>query len=576
VASLGALVIELAANTARLQGDLGKAVNMAQGAARRFTGIFRGVAALAGASSLGAVVARSIQMGDELNKAAIKAGVSGRTISELAHAAKMADVELGALSNSLRFMQVNLSKAATGAKEPRQALAALGLTIDQLAGKSADLQFETIAQQISQLTDPADKARVATELFGRAGADLLPLFEQGAAGIRRAREEAQKLGVSFSDQQIKKLADADDATKRLKASWEGFATSLTSKVAPALSSVLDLLSGQGFQESSASKISGLELAIKRLEAPNKYKLSDGQIADRARRLAALKNELAEIRNAELNRTMPSGAAATAPGYEATINGEETLTEIIVTHAKIRRDAMDEYYDSLNERTQTEMERQISFLDQVEAELQVLRDEGRITADQYAERWQEALDSVLQKIEPVGQRIGQIAKKPIVDITEFAKQAARNMQDAFAQFLFDPFKDGLKGMLKGFIDTIRRMIAEMAAAKLFASMDVSGGIAGGIGKLLGFANGGSFRVGGSGGTDSQLVAFKATPGEMVNVRTPGQASSSKSATQITIHVDARGAQQGVAQQLQALLPAVVREAVNQSLAIGNDRRSRGYA
>jgi hypothetical protein len=40
-------------------------------------------------------------------------------------------------------------------------------------------------------------------------------------------------------------------------------------------------------------------------------------------------------------------------------------------------------------------------------------------------------------------------------------------------------------------------------------------------LFGFATGGDFTVGGGGGTDSQLVAFRATPGEAVSVRTPGQ-------------------------------------------------------
>jgi tape measure domain-containing protein len=40
-------------------------------------------------------------------------------------------------------------------------------------------------------------------------------------------------------------------------------------------------------------------------------------------------------------------------------------------------------------------------------------------------------------------------------------------------------------------------------------------------LFGFASGGSFTVGGSGGTDSQLVAFRASPDETVTVTTPGQ-------------------------------------------------------
>lgn len=39
--------------------------------------------------------------------------------------------------------------------------------------------------------------------------------------------------------------------------------------------------------------------------------------------------------------------------------------------------------------------------------------------------------------------------------------------------------------------------------------------------LGFQTGGSFRVGGVGGADSQLVAFRATPNEEVTVRTPSQ-------------------------------------------------------
>lgn len=43
----------------------------------------------------------------------------------------------------------------------------------------------------------------------------------------------------------------------------------------------------------------------------------------------------------------------------------------------------------------------------------------------------------------------------------------------------------------------------------------------LGTNLGFMTGGSFKVGGSGGADSQMVAFRATPGEQVNVSTPTQ-------------------------------------------------------
>jgi hypothetical protein len=56
-----------------------------------------------------------------------------------------------------------------------------------------------------------------------------------------------------------------------------------------------------------------------------------------------------------------------------------------------------------------------------------------------------------------------------------------------------------------------------------------GFAGG---LPGFKTGGSFKVGGSGGADSQLMQFRATPGEMVDIRRPGQ---DQGGGQMAVHV-----------------------------------------
>ena len=60
-------------------------------------------------------------------------------------------------------------------------------------------------------------------------------------------------------------------------------------------------------------------------------------------------------------------------------------------------------------------------------------------------------------------------------------------------------------------------------------------------LLGFQHGGSFKVGGSGGRDSQLVAFKASPRERVSVETPGQ-QSRQGGSNVT-YIDARGVDPG---------------------------------
>ena len=53
---------------------------------------------------------------------------------------------------------------------------------------------------------------------------------------------------------------------------------------------------------------------------------------------------------------------------------------------------------------------------------------------------------------------------------------------------------------------------------------------------GFAQGGQFRVGGTGGPDSQMVAFRASPNETVTIRRPDQQSSGVTINGLVIHAD----------------------------------------
>jgi tape measure domain-containing protein len=93
-----------------------------------------------------------------------------------------------------------------------------------------------------------------------------------------------------------------------------------------------------------------------------------------------------------------------------------------------------------------------------------------------------------------------AKTATSELSEFSTQAARNMQDAFADFLFDPFSDGIGGMAEGFSNALRRMVAEASAAQLFnALLGKDYGKTGELGGILGsFAESITSAYTGSGG------------------------------------------------------------------------------
>lgn len=86
--------------------------------------------------------------------------------------------------------------------------------------------------------------------------------------------------------------------------------------------------------------------------------------------------------------------------------------------------------------------------------------GKITKDEY--------DEAIAKF-----------KESTDEMSEFSKQAARNMQDAMAEFFINPTKDGIEGMADSFGKTVQKMIAQAASAQL---MNLLFGDMGKTGKL----------------------------------------------------------------------------------------------
>lgn len=101
----------------------------------------------------------------------------------------------------------------------------------------------------------------------------------------------------------------------------------------------------------------------------------------------------------------------------------------------------------------------------------------------------------------------------------------------------------------------------------AIMSIFGGFGGGL-PLMGFANGGSFKVGGAGGVDSQIVAFRASPNETVSITKPGQITGGQggAAYAPVYNIDARGADPAAISRLESKLDEMDRTAFQRHVAM----------
>ena len=221
-----------------LQGLQGQAKNAAmgfnslKGAVAGFGAAIAGSAIVAG---LGAVVKRSIDAGDELFNLQAKSGIAANALIAIGNAAKLADVDMATLGKGITKLNVNLVKAAEGNQDLARKFQALGIDIKNTEGQiiPADQALKKIADRFADMPDGAQKTAAAVALFGKAGADLIPLLNEGAASMDKF---SFKIGEDFA-------ARSDlfnDTITEFGIKTQGFALELTDALLPALQSILEV------------------------------------------------------------------------------------------------------------------------------------------------------------------------------------------------------------------------------------------------------------------------------------------------------------------------------------------------
>ena len=187
-----------------------------------FSGMARGLSSLLGG------------VGDQFDKMTLRTGLSTQALSEYAHAAEMCGASISDVEGAMRSMAAQLVAAQNGSSRAQKAFSILGLSVDAIAGRSPEEQFDAIARAISSIEDPTQRAGAALKIFGTAGTSLLPLFAQGPDGLAKLREEARALGVSIDSETATLGANFTDSMTRLRAAVQGLGLAISKLLTPYL------------------------------------------------------------------------------------------------------------------------------------------------------------------------------------------------------------------------------------------------------------------------------------------------------------------------------------------------------
>ncbi len=153
-----------------------------------------------------------------------KTGVTVEQLSKLKYAAAATGGEFEDVEVGLRGMDKFMGKVAKGGEEAADTLRRLGLNAGILKSLSPDQLFDTLAKAVGRVSDPTQRAALAMQVFGKGGANLLPVINNLAS----LQKEAEELGVVMSTEAAEKAHGMEKALTRLGIGAKGIFSAIGS------------------------------------------------------------------------------------------------------------------------------------------------------------------------------------------------------------------------------------------------------------------------------------------------------------------------------------------------------------
>ena len=203
--AVGSLVVEVAANVARFQSDMGKVASIAESKCKEldkaFSLVQTGLKAFGAAAVVGLTLDKvkskiedTISSAAGLKELAERTGGTVEKLSGLVGVAKLAGSDADTLAGGIQKLGKAMVDAQDGGKGSAEAFRAIGISVKDLKGLRPDEAFELIARQMAGYADGAEKTAVAQALLGKSGANLLPtmkdLAEMGELQVKVTSEQA--------------------------------------------------------------------------------------------------------------------------------------------------------------------------------------------------------------------------------------------------------------------------------------------------------------------------------------------------------------------------------------------------
>jgi hypothetical protein len=204
------------------------------GAAGGLSGALGALAPLASVAGLVGLAKGALDAGDKMNDLSQSTGVSVEALAKFKKAAATSGTDIDSVAKAMVKLSKSMLEASVGNKQQAAAFKALGVNVKDSTGqlKTADAVTLEIANKFKQMPDGVAKTALSLKLFGKAGAEMIPLLNMGGDAI-------DKLSVKMTTAFAQKADAYNDKLAALSGKVGALGADLLVLLLPALDKITD-------------------------------------------------------------------------------------------------------------------------------------------------------------------------------------------------------------------------------------------------------------------------------------------------------------------------------------------------
>lgn len=186
------------------------------------------------------------EAGSKIHDLSQRTGVSTLALSGLKVAAGQTETSFESLIPLFdRFNRI-VGQAAEGNQGAINSLRQFGLTAGEVS-KDSDAALAKIIKRIYELPTAQERASAAMKLFGRSGAQLIPVIEQMNGNLDASTKKAIALGQAFTEEAAKAADEFGDNLKDATAAAEGLEFRIGNGLIPEITKLFKVINAEAAQ-----------------------------------------------------------------------------------------------------------------------------------------------------------------------------------------------------------------------------------------------------------------------------------------------------------------------------------------